>query len=99
MDPVTRLAPLFNNPGFWTGVLAVREADLEAASEAPSGVGSWLQEAAARAKTLLEASQAGIDVTTLPEFERWLGPRAVFHEPVPVPETELESLDIIGPSR
>jgi len=99
MDPVARLAPLFNNPGFWAGVLAVRKADLEAAAESPSAVGSWLQEAAARVTTLLEAAQAGIDVTTLPEFERWLGPRAVFHEAKPVPPTELESLDIIGPSR
>ncbi len=63
-------------PGFWVGVRHIRDADLEAASEAPSGVGSWLQEAAQRARVLHEAALAGVDVTTLREFERWLGPTA-----------------------
>jgi hypothetical protein len=96
MDPAYRLHSLFNNPGFWRGALAVRNADLEAAAEAPSGVGSWLQEAAIRARTLLEAARTEVDVTSLPEFERWLGPRAVFHT-VPEPEPDYpEDLTLEG---
>ena len=74
MKPIPEnLRQLYNNPNFWQGALAIREADLKAAGEAASGIGQWAQDAVGRTKTLLDATIEGsVDITTLPEFERWL---------------------------
>ncbi len=65
-----------SGPGFWRGTLRVREADLMATDGQPSPVAAWMEAAVARVRVLLAASEAGEDVTLLPEFERWLGPTA-----------------------
>lgn len=66
------MSKLYNNPGFWQGVLTIRQGDLKAAESGGSHATAWLGEAVKRSQDLLEMARLGeISVTSTLEFERW----------------------------
>ncbi len=76
-----QLRSLFNNPSFWRGAQVGRGTE---DGTSPDSI--------TRIAFLLDAAEGGLDVTSLPEFARWLGydPQRPFYR------VKHEDLDLRG---